>query len=210
MDPGRSARIVRALRRLYGDPAPSLKCGDLYQTVVSVILSAQTTDTQVNAATPALFKRYPDFGALAKADTATVEALIKSTGFYRDKAKHIVETARAVMERFDGVLPDTREELMSLPGVGRKSANVILAMGYGRPAMAVDTHVLRVSNRLGYCSTDDPAEAEKALTRYIPERDWISGHLLFITHGRRLCRARRPLCADCPLSPLCDAPDKTL
>ncbi len=200
----RSEQIIAALKQYYGDPAPSLRCGNLYETAVSVILSAQTTDAQVNAVTPVLFARYPDFENLSRARISSVEAIIKSTGFYKNKARHIIEMARGVMERFGGKLPERREELMTLQGIGRKSANVIISMGHGKPAMAVDTHVLRVANRLGYCSTSNPLEVEKTLTRYIAEKDWTTAHLLLITHGRKLCGARKPFCGVCPLNPFCD------
>ncbi len=204
MTPERSGRIVATLTARYGRPEPALEYGSPYQLAVAVVLSAQTTDKQVNSVTPRLFERYPDFTALAAARISELEKIIKRVGFFRTKAKNIRELARLVTNLHKGVLPSDREALMKLPGVGRKSANVILAMGFGVPAFAVDTHVLRVSNRIGYARTDSPDVVESCLTAVIPSEDWIAGHLLFITHGRETCKARGPLCTRCPVSALCD------
>lgn len=200
----RSARILAGLAGRYGRPEPALEYGNPYQLAVAVVLSAQTTDRQVNSVTPHLFERYPGFESLAAARCGDIEKIIKSVGFFRTKARNIRALAKTVMERYDGVLPSVREELMSLPGVGRKSANVILAMGFGTPAFAVDTHVLRVSNRIGYARSESPDVVESCLTAVIPPEDWIAGHLLFITHGRATCKARGPLCDRCPVTALCD------
>ncbi len=204
MTPGRSARVVAALAAHYGRPEPALEYGNPYQLAVAVVLSAQTTDRQVNSVTPRLFERYPDFASLAAAQSGDIEKIIRSVGFFHTKARNIRELARRVAELYNGTLPSAREELMELPGVGRKSANVILAMGFGIPAFAVDTHVLRVSNRIGYARSESPDAVESCLTAVIPPEDWIAGHLLFISHGRAICRARGPLCDRCPVSALCD------
>ena len=204
MTPARSRRIVAALLSHHGNPGPALKYVNPYQLAVSVVLSAQTTDRQVNSVTPRLFERYPDFADLARARIADLESIIRSVGFYRTKAGNIRALARMVMERYAGRLPSGRDELISLPGVGRKSTNVILAMGFGIPAFAVDTHVLRVSNRIGYARSDNPDMVESCLTAVIPQSDWISGHLLFIKHGRAICKARGPLCGQCPVNAHCD------
>lgn len=204
MTPERSGRIVAALAAHYGRPEPALEYGSPYQLAIAVVLSAQTTDKQVNSVTPRLFERYPGFASLAAARISELEKIIKSVGFFRTKAKNIRELARRVVNLHNGVIPSGREALMELPGVGRKSANVILAMGFGVPAFAVDTHILRVSNRIGYARTDSPDVAESCLTAVIPPEDWIGGHLLFITHGRVTCKARGPLCTRCPVSALCD------
>lgn len=203
----RSRRIVEKLKKHYGGVKPDLRFGNLYQLTIAVILSAQTTDRQVNQVTPELFRRYPDFPGLAKAKIREVETVVKSTGFYKNKARNIVNLARTVSEERGGLLPSTREELMELPGIGRKSANVILAAGFGKPAFAVDTHILRIGNRLGYIRSDDPTAVEKAFTALLPEEDWILMHLILIRHGRTLCRARRPLCGECPVRNLCDYAD---
>lgn len=210
MTPAQSESILERMIARYGIPSPALEYRSLYQLVVAVVLSAQTTDSQVNAVTPSLFRRFHDFQSLAGADIAEVETIIKSTGFYRNKAKNITLLARDIVHNHGGTVPENREELMRLPGVGRKSANVILAMGFNIPAFAVDTHVLRVANRIGYCATDDPLKVETSLTSIIPETMWIPGHLLFITHGRRTCRARNPLCPECAINDLCAFVGKTL
>lgn len=204
MSPARSRRIVAALFEHHGRPAPALEYRNTYQLAVAVVLSAQTTDKQVNSVTPRLFERYPGFPELAMARISDLEKLIHRVGFYRSKARNIRALAQRVVERHRGALPSGREELMSLPGVGRKSANVILAMGFGIPAFAVDTHVLRVANRIGYARSENPDVVESCLTAVIPPSDWIDGHLLFITHGRTVCRARGPLCDRCPVTALCD------
>ncbi len=209
MTPARSKRIIAGLKKFYGAPRPSLAYRGLYELSVSVILSAQTTDSQVNGVTPALFARYPDFASLARAGIRDVERLVRSTGFYRNKAKNIIGMARAVIKDHGGRMPETLDELILLPGIGRKSANVILSMGLGVPALAVDTHVMRVARRLGYTSAQGPFEVERALTAFIPRREWSSAHLLLITHGRRTCRARAPLHGECPVRRLCDAVKNT-
>ena len=203
MDRRKSKKIIAGLASYYREVRPGLRYRNLYQLAVSVVLSAQTTDRQVNMVTPELFRRFPDFIALAGAGVPEVETIIRSTGFYHNKARNIVEMARLVSGSFGGNLPGDRETLMTLPGVGRKSANVIISMGFGKPAIAVDTHVLRLANRLGYAATDRPDDAEEALMKAIPEKDWILTHLLLIRHGRELCRARNPLCGKCPVTPLC-------
>ncbi len=196
--------IHRALLNHYGEPVPDLIYRDLYQLAVAVSLSAQTTDRQVNAVTPALFARFPDFQSLARARIGEVEEIIQSTGFFRNKSRNIISMAHTVMERHGGRLPTTREELMELAGIGRKTANVILSVGFGVPAFAVDTHILRIAKRIGYSDSSDPLEIENAVTSTLPPGLWTSAHLLFIRHGRRTCVARSPRCGDCPVSGLCD------
>ncbi|TFH43232.1 MAG: endonuclease III [Chrysiogenales bacterium] len=203
-----SDKIIRALRRRYPDAATDLKYRDIYQLAVAVVLSAQTTDRQVNSVTGELFAEYPDFASLAGARSIRVREIIRSTGFYRTKAKHIIGLAKAVNAHHGGRLPGSREELVRLPGIGRKSANVILSVGFGIPALAVDTHVARLANRLAYVSTKNPVEVERALTSFIPERYWTLAHLLLIRHGRAVCRARSPLCGVCPVNRYCESVDK--
>ena len=195
--------ILKKLAAHYGDARPDLKYTSIYQLAVAVVLSAQTTDVQVNRVTPGLFTRYPDLAALAAAKTRDVERIIKSTGFYHNKAKNIVGLARAVMKEHGGKIPSTREALMSLPGVGRKSANVILSVGFGIPALAVDTHIIRIAGRLGYTGSDNPLEVEKSMVAFIPEKMLTYAHLALIKHGRALCRARNPLCPACPVIEEC-------
>lgn len=209
MEKKTSSKIINSLVKYYGEVRADLNFDNVYQLAVAVVLSAQTTDKQVNGVTGHLFSRYPDFKTLAAASLEDVRRIIKSTGFYRNKAAHIVSMAGTIMNEFKGTLPAEREQLMTLPGVGRKSANVILSVGYGHPALAVDTHVMRISNRLGYISSKNPLEIEKALCSFIPKSKWNAAHLLFIRHGRDICRARSPLCHDCPIEAFCDSSDKT-
>lgn len=209
IDKTTSKKIIARLKKHY-QISPPLCFANLYQLCVAVVLSAQTTDNQVNMVTPLLFKKYPDFTSLAKANMPDVEEIIKPTGFYHNKAKHIVALARTVVQKFNGVVPSTRDELMSLPGVGRKSANVILAMGFGIPAIPVDTHVARVASRIGYAEINKPLLVEKALMKSIPQSDWIAAHLLFIYHGRAVCSARNPKCSVCPIISWCRFENKNL
>ncbi len=204
-----SKKIIKRLKTQYRISTP-LRFTNIYQLCVAVVLSAQTTDNQVNKVTPLLFKTYPDFYSLAKAPIKDVENIIKSTGFYHNKAKHIVALARTIVDKFNGVVPHTRQELMSLPGVGRKSANVILAFGFGVPAIPVDTHVARVAYRIGYTDSKKPIAIEMALEENIPQSDWITAHLLFIYHGRAVCSARKPLCSSCPIISYCCFENKNL
>jgi len=199
---------MRALRRHYPDVRPDLRYSNRYQLAVSVVLSAQTTDRQVNSVTGELFRTYPGFRELALARSADVRKIIRSTGFYRNKTKNIIELSKTVAKKHGGRLPGSREELEQLPGIGRKSANVILSMGFGVPALAVDTHVSRIAKRLAYAGSRNPLAVERALTSYIPERQWKLAHLLLIRHGRSVCRARRPLCDRCPVNSYCGSPDK--
>jgi endonuclease-3 len=195
--------ILKNLNDYYGDAPSGLVFKNIYQLTVAVVLSAQTTDRQVNAVTGELFGKYPNFKSLGEAPIAGIEKIIKSTGFYHTKAKNIKALSQAVENRFDGKIPNDMAGLTSLPGVGRKSANVILSMGFGIPALAVDTHVGRIANRLGFVASDDPLKVEKALTEVIPKEQWTSAHLLFITHGRKTCAARKPSCPSCPVKKLC-------
>ncbi len=204
MDAKRSKKILMQLRRFYGDVRPDLSFQGIYQLAIAVVLSAQTTDRQVNEVTQPLFAQYPGFKELASAHQKDIEKIIRSTGFFRMKAKHIISLSREVMDVYGGKLPNSREELMKLPGIGRKSANVILSVGFGIPAFAVDTHISRIAQRLGYTNSNDPIEVEKILTSIIPENEWTSTHLLLIRHGRSLCLARNPQCDKCPVSALCD------
>ena len=201
----KNARILAELERLYPDAKPALHFESAWQLLVAVILSAQCTDVKVNQATPALFAAYPDAAAMAKAEPEEIEPYIRALGLFRTKAKNLVATARAVTERFSGEVPDDQESLMSLPGVGRKTANVVRACAFGADAIAVDTHVFRVSNRLGLAKAGDVLETEKQLMRAIPKEQWSRAHHWLIFHGRRVCHARKPACGACALSPWCRA-----
>lgn len=206
MDKKTSRKILSKLRELHGDPETDLQFQDLFQLTVAVVLSAQTTDKQVNSVTPELFSRYPDFSTLAESSQKDVEAIIRPTGFYRSKASHIRELSRIITEEYNGKPPASREALMRLPGIGRKSANVILSIGFSIPALAVDTHVLRIANRLGYADSSSPEKVEKSLTGLIDDSDWTTAHLLIIRHGRRVCYARNPACEECGLRRWCERP----
>ena len=210
IDRGTSKKIITRLKKEYPDVAPPLKYINIYQLCIAVVLSAQTTDNQVNRVTPILFKRYGDFAAMAFADVNEVENIIKPTGFYHTKAKHIIALSQHVIEKFNGNLPADRGKLMSLPGIGRKSANVILAAGFNVPAIPVDTHVARVAHRIGYCSSKKIYEIETMLMESIDESEWITAHFLFIYHGRNTCMARKPQCSNCPITVWCSFENKNL
>jgi len=208
------ARITEVLDRLdllYPDAHCELKNWQTpLQLLVAVILSAQCTDERVNQVTPPLFARYPDARALADADPAELEALIRSTGFFRNKAKHIRAACRAIVDKHGGEVPRSLEALIALPGVARKTANVVLGTAYGIPSgVVVDTHIGRLAKRLGMTHHTEPEKIEADLMKLWPQDRWImSGHRL-IWHGRRVCHARRPKCAECPLAPICPSAEVT-
>ncbi len=175
-----------------------------YELLVAVILSAQCTDKRVNQITPAFFDRFPDAASLADAEHEKVFDLIKSCSYPNNKTRHLLGMARMLRDKYSGRVPDTREELQQLPGVGRKTANVILSVVFRKPAMAVDTHVFRVAKRIGLSTgARNPYETEKQLTRYIPENLIFKAHHWLILHGRYVCTARNPACNDCGISHLC-------
>ena len=176
---------------------------DAFRLLVATILSAQTTDVRVNAVTPELFRRWPDAAALAAAPTAEVEAVLQPTGFFRQKTKSVQGMARALLERFGGEVPHAIEDLVTLPGVGRKTANVIRSVGLDEPGLPVDTHVLRLSKRLGLTEEADPVTVERDLCALLPAPDWGLLSLRLILHGRRVCDARRPRCDECVLADFC-------
>jgi endonuclease-3 len=174
-----------------------------FQLLVATILSAQTTDERVNQVTPALFERYPTPADLAAADPTEVESLIRSTGFFRAKTRSLIAMAQALEERFAGEVPSTMEDLVTLPGVGRKTANVVLSVGFGKPGLPVDTHVGRLSRRLGLTTETDPVKVELELDAIVPPAERGRLSLRLILHGRRVCVARRPRCEDCLLNDFC-------
>jgi len=181
-----------------------LEYENAYQLLVAVILSAQCTDKRVNMITPAFFERFPDAGSLAPASQEEVFALIRSCSYPNAKAKHLIGMARVLVGEFNGVVPSDIRDLMRLPGVGRKTANVVASVVYGKPALAVDTHVFRVSARLGLTrGAKTPLETEKQLLQYIPENLVPIAHHWLILHGRYTCRARKPKCGECPLKTVC-------
>jgi endonuclease III len=209
-----SAERVGAILEILQLTYPAVRCAlhheNAWQLLVATILSAQCTDVRVNLVTPALFRRYPDAASLAGIEPEELEPLIRSTGFFRSKAKHIVGTARMVMEQFGGRVPETMEGLLSLPGVARKTANVVLGSWFGRgEGIVVDTHVHRIARRLELTRSDDPKHIEQDLMKVIPQARWIDFSHQIIHHGRARCTARAPKCAQCPLEGLCHAADKT-
>lgn len=197
-------QIVRILKQEYPEAKIALKFRDPWQLLVATILSAQCTDVRVNQVTPKLFKKYKAISDFAKADPGELEKDVHSTGFYKNKAKNIIGSAKKILDEFNGAVPRTMEELTSLDGIGRKTANVILSSGFGIVVgIVVDTHVIRLSARLGFTENKDPVKIENDLMKIIPRKDWgIISHLL-ILHGRRICVARKPLCAKCKLNRLC-------
>jgi endonuclease-3 len=199
----RAGRIIRALARLYPDAQCALNHENPLQLLVATILSAQCTDARVNLITPALFARYPDAAAFAKADPRELETMIRSTGFYRNKARSIQACCRSLVEQHDGEVPSTMEALVPLAGVGRKTANVILGSAFGLPGITVDTHVGRLSRRLGLTTETDPEKVERDLMRLLPKKEWTLFSHRVIYHGRQVCHARRPGCDRCTLVSLC-------
>jgi endonuclease III len=204
--------LLDRLNQAYPDARCALDHRDPYQLVVATVLSAQCTDARVNVTTPAFFARFPDPASLAAGAPAEVEALIRSTGFFRNKAKNLQGMALALMQRHGGQVPALKEDLARLPGVGPKTANVVLANAFGVPALAVDTHIYRVARRLGLSSGNTPDRVEADLCRLFPADRWIELHHQLIFHGRRVCHARKPDCSVCPLRALCptgrgDIPD---
>ena len=199
----KNSLILAELERLYPDAQPALHFANPYQLLVAVILSAQCTDVKVNMVTPALFAAYPDAHAMAKATAEDIEPYIKTCGIYRNKAKNLAATARALVELHGGEVPADHALLTQLPGVGRKTANVVMSCAFGADAIAVDTHVFRVSNRLGLADAPDVLKTEEQLMENIPKSSWSRAHHWLIYHGRRVCAARKPACETCSLRPWC-------
>ena len=200
----RRVRKIRAgLEKLYPDAHCALHHNSPLELLIATILSAQCTDERVNKVTPALFKRYPDARAYAESAQADLEAMIRSTGFFRNKAANIRACCKTLVEQFAGEVPRTMEELVPLPGVGRKTANVILGNAFGIPGIPVDTHVGRLSRRMGLTTHDDPVKVEADLMKLVPPEEWtMFGHRM-IFHGRQICHSRKPNCEGCLLKRLC-------
>jgi endonuclease-3 len=200
----RVLEVLTRLKRLYPDATCSLDYETPVQLLVATILSAQCTDERVNKVTPTLFARFPTAEALATAAPEELETLVKSTGFYRNKAKNIRAACQKIMAEFDGQVPQRMEELISLPGVARKTANVVMAHAFGINAgVTVDTHVKRLSNRLGFTRHDNPVKIERDLMKLLPQPDWENWSIRLIYHGRAVCMARNPACDRCELADLC-------
>lgn len=197
-------KIVKTLAKTYRKAVCALNHKTPFELLAATILSAQCTDERVNMVTPKLFAKYPSAVTLAKAKQADVEEIIKSTGFFRNKATSLIGMAKAVVEKYDGELPRTMEELVHLPGVGRKTANVLLGTAFGiATGVVVDTHVKRLSNLLGLTTSTNPEQIERDLMEKVPQEEWIDFSHRLIHHGRQICIARRPKCLECPLLPLC-------
>jgi endonuclease-3 len=195
-------RILDKLEEMYPEAKAELVFSNPYEMLVATMLSAQCTDKQVNKVTPAVFERWPDANAMAEAKVEELFPMVKSCGF-KSKAGNIIAACRIIKEQHGGQVPNTMEALTALPGVGRKTANVVMFNAFGIPAFAVDTHVFRVSNRLGLCKADTVEETERQMTRLIPKENWGRAHHWLIWHGRKLCKAQRPLCEECALNKLC-------
>lgn len=197
-------KIIKLLKKNYPDAHCALDSDGPFQLTAATILSAQCTDERVNQVTPALFAKYKDPQSLAKADISDVEDLVRTTGFFKNKAKNLIGMAQAVMDRHGGEIPQSMEDLVQLPGVGRKTANVVLGNAFGIGiGVVVDTHVGRLSQRLGWTQYEDPVRIEKDLMGIVPEEDWILISHLLIYHGRQVCKARKPACLNCFLFDLC-------
>jgi len=205
----RARKIIGALKKAYPDAKIALNFGNPLELLVATILSAQCTDERVNQVTPALFKRYTTARDYARADAAELEEQIRSTGFYRAKTRSIIAMAKGLVEKHGGEVPRSRAELVALPGVGLKTANVVLGNAYGGQAIAVDTHVFRVTQRLALARSDDPDEIHDQLSDVLPQKEWTFTTHLIQAHGRRCCFARKPLCPACPIRTLCPWPGKT-
>lgn len=210
LDPSRIQDLLRRVAAAYPNAECALHHTNPWELLVATILSAQCTDARVNIVTPELFRKFPSPSAFAQASLPKIEEEIRSTGFYHNKAKSISGAAKRVVGEFGGKVPETMEELLTLPGVARKTANVVLGVAFEKAeGVVVDTHVLRLSHRLGLTRAEDPKRVEEDLMRVIPRERWIAFSHEMIHHGRQICVARKPRCAECPLETLCNAPDKT-
>ncbi len=205
----RVSAILDRLSRAFPDPATALRSSSPLELLVATVLSAQCTDERVNQVTPSLFKRYRTAKDFAGADRAALEQQIRPTGYYRQKAGSIQGICKGLVEHFAGQVPSNLEDLVSLPGVGRKTANLVLSEAFGIPGIIVDTHVKRLASRIGLTRESDPVKIEFDLMEYVPREDWSRLCNLLIWHGRRTCVARKPKCPQCLIRDLCDYPDKT-
>lgn len=197
-------QLIEALREEHPNAVCELNFNSTFELLVAVILSAQCTDKRVNIVTEKLFKKYNTPAQFATMDIQELEKMIYSCGFYHNKAKNIISCAKDIVDRFDGVVPNEIDQLVTLAGVGRKTANVVYAVGFGGQAIAVDTHVLRVSNRLGLASSTNPLVVEKFLMKVIPKENWSEFHHLLIHHGRYTCSSQRPKCDECKIQKYCN------
>lgn len=195
--------VLDKLRERFPEAGCALSYNSKFELLIAVVLSAQTTDVSVNKITPILFEKYPDARSLANADVESVQNIIRPIGLYKNKSANIMKLSYALVELYDGEVPADYDALVKLPGVGRKTANVVLSEGFGVQRIAVDTHVFRVANRIGLANADDVLKTEKMLMERIPEDQWSNAHHLLIFHGRNICKARKPLCSECPVRDEC-------
>ncbi len=203
LDRGEAVQVLDLLRNEYPEAGCALEHVDTFQLLIAVVLSAQTTDVSVNKVTPGLFAEYPDAEALAAADQEDVIELIRTIGMYRTKSRNIIRLAQALRDEHGGIVPEDYDALIALPGVGRKTANVVLAEGFGHQKIAVDTHVFRLANRIGLADEKDVLKTELALMEILPEDRWTEAHHCLIFHGRNCCTARKPGCEACPIAQIC-------
>lgn len=196
--------ILDRLKKRYPDAGCALEHRNIYELLIAVVLSAQTTDKSVNKVSPKLFERYPSAKELAGAEQDDVIDIIKTIGMYKTKSKNIISLAKVLCNKYGGEVPGTYDELIELPGVGRKTANVVLSVGFGQQRIAVDTHVFRVTNRIGLVAEKDVLKTELSLMKVLPENRWSEAHHSFIFHGRNCCSARNPKCEECEISDLCE------
>jgi endonuclease-3 len=209
-DKARSVKIQRILKKTYPEVKTQLRHANPFQLLVATILSAQCTDKQVNGVTKELFKKLRTPQDFANVSNEVLEELIRPTGYFRNKAKNIKNCSKSLLEKYDGQVPQTLDELVKLPGVGRKTANVVLGSAFNIDGIVVDTHVARISKRLGLTKSNNPVKIEYDLMEIIPKKNWNVFSLQLIYFGRAICKARKPLCPICPIYDLCDFPDKTL
>lgn len=202
-------KILNILKNTYGGTETALVYQTPFQLLISTMLAAQSTDVRVNIVTKDLFRDCPTAEKMAALSLGKMEEYIKTVGLYRTKAKNILATSKILAEQYNGDVPGTREEFVKLPGVGRKTANVVLSIAKGVPAIAVDTHVFRVSNRLGLAKAKNVLDTERQLMKNIPQKDWSDAHHWLIWHGRKICKARKPLCEQCPLNSFCPFPQSS-
>jgi endonuclease III len=198
------------LTALWPDRQPQLSYSSCFELLIAVVLSAQCTDDQVNKVTPALFTRYPDMHSMARAELAEMEALVRSTGFYHTKAANIIASSKMLLEDFNGKVPESIDELVRLPGVGRKTANLVVSACFGKPGIVVDTHVLRIARRLGIAPTEDPARSERMIAASINPERWTAFSHALNRHGKFICTARKPKCPECVLKTGCPSAESYL
>jgi endonuclease-3 len=204
------SEIREILKATYPNVKTQLNHNNPFELLVSTILSAQCTDKQVNKVAQTLFKQLKTPNDFAKAPTEALETLIHSTGFFRNKAKNIIACSKTLIDQYKSIVPDTMDELVKLPGVGRKTANVVLGAAFNTPGIVVDTHVGRIAGRLGLTKSKDPVKIEFDLMKIVPENDWSDFSLRLVYFGREMCKARKPTCSSCPIFNLCPFPDKTI